>query len=260
MKLRQDVAAVVTGGVSGLGESVVRRLVSVGVKVAIFDMNIERGVQLSNELGVLFCAVDVRSEESVEAGFFIARQAHGQERILVNCAGVVVGQKTAFRDRSSGEVKMFPLKEFARVIDINLVGTFRCVAHSAAGMLELPPLDDGERGVIVNTASVAAQDGQVGQAAYAASKAGVLGMALPIARDLMADGVRINTVMPGLFETPMMSALPEKVQQSLASSVPFPQRLGAPEEYADLVQSIITNRYLNGASIRLDGALRLPPR
>jgi NAD(P)-dependent dehydrogenase (short-subunit alcohol dehydrogenase family) len=260
MKLDRGIAAVVTGGASGLGEAAVRLLVSAGVKVAVFDMNIERGEQLSKELGVLFCAVDVRSDKSVEAGFFIARQSHGQERILVNCAGVVVGAKTVSRNRGTGEIRMFPLAEFARVVDINLVGTFRCVAHSAAGMLELPPLEDGERGVIVNTASVAAQDGQTGQAAYAASKAGVLGMTLPVARDLMNEGVRINTILPGLFATPMMASLPSELQQSLAASVPFPQRLGAPREYADLVESMITNRYLNGESIRLDGALRLPPR
>ncbi|HSV70713.1 MAG TPA: SDR family NAD(P)-dependent oxidoreductase [Methylibium sp.] len=260
MKLQKDMAAVVTGGASGLGEAVVRRLVAEGVKVAIFDMNIERGERLANELGALFCCVDVQSDQSVDAGFFIAREHHGQERILVNCAGVVAGIKTAARDRRTGEVKVFPSADFARIVQINLVGTFRCIARAAAGMFDLAPLDGGERGVIINTASVAAQDGQVGQAAYAASKAGVLGLTLPVARDLMAEGIRVNTILPGLFHTPMMASLPEAVQQSLAASVPFPQRLGAPTEYADLVAFMITNGYMNGESVRLDGALRLPPR
>ena len=260
MKLCQGMAAVVTGGASGLGEAVVRRLVEKQVKVAVFDMNNERGELLATELGVLYCHVDVSSNDSVETGFSVARQKHGQECILVNCAGVVTGAKTVSRDRVTGEIKMFPLANFSRVIDINLVGTFRCTAHAAAGMLELPPGEDGERGVVVNTASVAAQDGQMGQAAYSASKAGVLGMTLPIARDLMAEGIRVNAILPGLFATPMMTSLPSQVQESLAASVPFPRRLGVPVEFADLVETIITNRYLNGESIRLDGALRLPPR
>lgn len=260
MKLDSNIAAVVTGGASGLGEAVVRRLAADGVRVAIFDMNAERGEQVAREVGGLFCGVDVQSDESVDAGFARAREAHGQERVLVNCAGISRGIKTAGRDRKTGEIKMFPSADFERLVQINLVGTFRCLARAAAGMLALEPLEHGERGVIVNTASVAAQDGQVGQSAYAASKAGVVGMTLPIARDLAGDGVRINTILPGLFATPMMAGLPENVQQSLAVSVPFPQRLGLPEEYADLARFLITNAYMNGESVRLDGAIRLAPR
>jgi NAD(P)-dependent dehydrogenase (short-subunit alcohol dehydrogenase family) len=260
MKLGSNIAAVVTGGASGLGEAVVRKLAAEGVKVAIFDMNAERGELVAGEVGGVFCRVDVQSDESVEAGFARAREAHGQERILVNCAGISKGAKTATRDRKTGEVKSFPCADFDRVIQINLVGSFRCLSRAAAGMLDLEPLEHGERGVIVNTASVAAQDGQVGQAAYAASKAGVVGMTLPIARDLMGDGIRINTILPGLFATPMMANLPEAVQQSLAGTVPFPQRLGLPEEYADLAAFLISNCYMNGESVRLDGAIRLAPR
>lgn len=260
MKLDANITAIVTGGASGLGEAVVRRLAADGVKVAIFDMNAERGEAVAAEVGGIFCAVDVQSDASVAAGFDRARGAHGQERILVNCAGISKGIKTAGRDRKTGEIKMFPSAVFDQVIQINLVGSFRCLSYSAAGMLTLPPLEHGERGVIINTASIAAQDGQVGQSAYAASKAGVVGMTLPIARDFMGDGIRVNTILPGLFATPMMTGLPENVQQSLAGTVPFPQRLGAPGEYADLAQFLITNSYMNGESVRLDGALRLAPR
>jgi NAD(P)-dependent dehydrogenase (short-subunit alcohol dehydrogenase family) len=260
MKLGSDIAAVVTGGASGLGEAVVRRLAAEGVKVAIFDMNAERGEQVASEVGGLFLRVDVQSDESVDAGFAGARERQGQERILVNCAGISRGARTASRDRKTGEIKAFPSSDFERVIQINLIGTFRCLARSAAGMLGLEPLEHGERGAIVNTASVAAQDGQVGQAAYSASKAGVVGMTLPIARDLAGEGIRINSILPGLFATPMMANLPENVQQSLAGSVPFPARLGAPEEYADLVRFLVGNCYMNGESIRLDGAIRLAPR
>lgn len=260
MKLDADIAAVVTGGASGLGEAVVRQLAADGVKVAIFDMNAERGEAVAAEVGGIFCAVDVQSDESVAAGFERARGAHGQERILINCAGISKGIKTASRDRKTGEIKMFPSATFDQVIQINLVGSFRCLSHSAAGMLTLAPLEHGERGVIINTASIAAQDGQVGQSAYAASKAAVVGMTLPIARDFMGDGIRINSILPGLFATPMMAGLPENVQQSLAGTVPFPQRLGDPQEYADTARFLITNSYMNGESVRLDGALRLAPR
>ncbi|MCY1295468.1 putative oxidoreductase [compost metagenome] len=260
MKLGSSIAAVVTGGASGLGEAVVRRLAAEGVKVAIFDMNAERGEAVAEDVGGVFCRVDVQSDESVDAGFTRARLAHGQERILVNCAGISKGMKTASRDRKSGDVKFFPSLDFDRVVQINLVGSFRCLARSAAGMLELEPLESGERGVIINTASVAAQDGQMGQAAYSASKAGVVGMTLPIARDLAGDGVRINTILPGLFATPMMAGLPDNVRESLSMSVPFPQRLGTPEEYADLACFMVTNAYMNGECVRLDGAIRLSPR
>jgi NAD(P)-dependent dehydrogenase (short-subunit alcohol dehydrogenase family) len=260
MQLQQGIAAVVTGGASGLGEATARELAAHGVRVALFDLNQERGTVLAAELGGVFCKVDVSSEEQVLAGFEQARQAHGQERILVNCAGVGSAIKTASRDRQTGAIKAFPSADFNRQIQINLIGTFRCIAQSAAGMLAAEPLEDGERGVIVNTASVAAQDGQIGQAAYSASKAAIVGMTLPIARDFMNEGIRVNTIMPGLFGTPLLMAAPENVRGALAASVPFPKRLGHPAEFASLVAEICRNRYLNGESIRLDAALRMQPR
>ncbi|MBV1918564.1 MAG: SDR family oxidoreductase [Sphingomonadaceae bacterium] len=261
MKLDGNIAAVITGGASGLGEATARALSDRGVKVAIFDLNVEQGEAIASELGGVFCQVDVTNDASVDEGFSLARSRLGQERILVNCAGIAPPIKTVSRDRETGAIKHFPLDVFEAVVQVNLIGTFRCIAKSAAGMLSLDPLDDqGERGAIVNTASVAAQDGQVGQAAYAASKAGVLGMTLPIARDLMNEGVRVNTILPGIFETPMMRGLPEKAQQALAASVPFPKRLGKPEEYADLAMFMMENSYLNGEFVRLDGAIRMAPR
>ena len=194
------------------------------------------------------------------AAFAKAREAHGQERILVNCAGVGNAIKTAKRDRNTGEISHFPLDAFNWIIQINLVGTFRCIAKSAAGMLTLDPLEDGERGAIVNTASVAGEDGQVGQAAYSASKGGVIGMTLPIARDLMNDGIRVNTILPGIFNTPLMNAAPDAVKDALAASVPFPKRLGHPQEYAQLALTMITCGYFNGEDVRLDGAIRMAPR
>ncbi len=261
MKLDNSIAAVVTGGASGLGEATARALAAKGVKVAIFDMNEARGTEIAGEIGGVFCNVNVTSDESVEAGFTKARAAHGQERVLVNCAGIATAIKTVGRDRETGAVKGYPMAEFEKVIAINLVGTFRCIAKSVEGMLALDPVDaDGQRGVVINTASVAAQDGQIGQAAYTASKAGVLGMTLPIARDLMNEGVRVNTILPGIFETPMMKGLPEKAQIALAEAVPFPKRLGKPEEYAHLALTMIENGYFNGEHVRLDGAIRMPPR
>jgi NAD(P)-dependent dehydrogenase (short-subunit alcohol dehydrogenase family) len=260
MKLDSSIAAVVTGGSSGLGAATARRLASAGVRVALFDFNAEAGQALARELGGVFCKVDVTSEEQVKAGFEKARAAHGQERILVNCAGTGNGFKTASRDKATGQPKHFPLPDFEKIIQINLIGTFRCIAHSAAGMLTLEPLKDGERGAIVNTASVAAQDGQMGQSAYAASKAGVVGLTLPVARDLMGEGVRVNTILPGIFETPLLMSLPEKALQSLSESVPFPKRLGQPDEYAHLVETMVTNGYFNGECVRLDGAIRMAPR
>ena len=181
----------------------------------------------------MFCEVNVTSDDSVDAGFARARAAHGQERVLVNCAGTGNAAKTAKRSREDGSISHFPIDAFDRIIQINLVGTFRCIAKSAAGMLTLDPLEgDGERGAIVNTASVAAEDGQMGQAAYSASKGGVVGMTLPIARDLMAEGIRVNTILPGIFDTPLLAGAPDKVREALAASVPFPGRLGQPEEYA----------------------------
>jgi NAD(P)-dependent dehydrogenase (short-subunit alcohol dehydrogenase family) len=260
MQLNSSVAAVVTGGASGLGAATSRRLAAKGVKVAIFDFNAELGEMVAREIGGVFCKVDVTKEDQVDAGFEKAREVNGQERILINCAGTGDAIKTASRDKTTGVVKHYPLDKFERTIQINLIGTFRCIAKSAAGMLSLEPLADGERGVIVNTGSVAAQDGQMGQAAYSASKNGIVGMTLPIARDLMGDGVRVNTILPGIFETPLLLGAPQHVLDALAASVPFPKRLGQPDEFAHLVEFIATNGYLNGETIRLDGAIRMAPR
>jgi NAD(P)-dependent dehydrogenase (short-subunit alcohol dehydrogenase family) len=256
----QDCSAIVTGGASGLGEATARALRAHGVGVAIFDLNATSGSRLAEELGATFCRVDVTDDASVDEGFAAARAANGQERILVNCAGTGNAIKTASRDKTTRAIRHFPTDSFDRIIQINLVGTFRCIAKSAAGMLALDPLDDGERGVIVNTSSIAAEDGQIGQAAYAASKAGIVGLTLPVARDLMNDGIRVNTILPGIFDTPLMQAAPPEVRQALAAGVPFPKRLGAAEEYASAVLEICRNRYFNGAAIRLDGALRMGPR
>jgi NAD(P)-dependent dehydrogenase (short-subunit alcohol dehydrogenase family) len=260
MKLDSSVAAIVTGAASGLGASVARRLAAHGVRVALFDMNADTGEALARELGGVFCRVDVTSDEQVDAGFEKARSAHGQERILVNCAGTGNAVKTASRDRKTGEIRHFPTASFERIVQINLMGSFRCLAKSAAGMLALDPLEDGERGAIVNTSSIAAEDGQIGQAAYAASKAGVVGMTLPVARDLMGDGIRVNTIMPGIFDTPLMQGTPDAYLAALAESVPFPKRLGMPDEFAALVETMLVNQYMNGAAVRLDGAIRMPPR
>ncbi len=260
MRLDASVAAVVTGGASGLGLATARALAARGVKVALFDINAAQGEAAARELGGTFCAVDVTSDEQVDAGFARARAAHGQERVLVNCAGTGNAAKTAARDKASGAIAHFPLDAFERIVQINLIGTFRCIAKSAAGMLALDPLADGERGAIVNTASVAAVDGQIGQAAYAASKAGIVGLTLPVARDLMNDGIRVNTILPGIFDTPLLGAVPENVKTGLAASVPFPKRLGSPGEYASLALQMIENGYFNGEHVRLDGAIRMAPR
>ncbi|MES3098312.1 SDR family NAD(P)-dependent oxidoreductase [Sphingomonas faeni] len=253
-------AAVVTGGASGLGAATARALAAKGVKVAIFDLQADKGEALADEIGGVFCKVDVTSDDSVDAGFAAARAAHGQERILVNCAGTGNAAKTAGRSKQDGSIKHFPLDAFDRIIQINLVGTFRCLAKSAAGMLTLEPGEDGERGAIVNTASAAAEDGQMGQAAYSASKAGVVGMTLPIARDLMSEGIRVNTILPGIFDTPLLAAAPQQVRDALAASVPFPKRLGRPEEFAALALTMIECGYFNGEDVRLDGAIRMAPR
>ena len=260
MKLDNSVAAVVTGGASGLGAATARALAAKGVKVAIFDLQTEKGEALAGEIGGVFCEVNVTSDDSVDAGFAKARAAHGQERVLVCCAGTGNAVKTASRSKEDGSIKHFPLEAFNWLIQINLIGTFRCVAKSAAGMLTLEPGVDGERGAMVMTASVAAEDGQIGQAAYSASKGGVVGMTLPIARDLMNEGIRINTILPGIFETPLMQGAPQNVKDALAASVPFPKRLGNPPEYAQLSLTMIENSYFNGEDVRLDGAIRMAPR
>jgi NAD(P)-dependent dehydrogenase (short-subunit alcohol dehydrogenase family) len=256
MQLTSALSAVVTGGASGLGEATARALAAHGVKVAIFDMNEEKGQAVASDIGGVFCKVNVTSDTDVDAGFAQARAAHGQERILINCAGTGNAAKTASRARDTGEIRHFPLDAFNMIIQINLVGTFRCIAKSAAGMLTLDPIE-GERGAIVNTASVAAEDGQMGQAAYSASKGGVVGMTLPIARDLSSEGVRVNTILPGIFNTPLMNAAPPQVKEALAASVPFPKRLGNAEEFASLALEMVKNPYFNGEDVRLDGAIRM---
>jgi len=260
MKLDSSIAAVVTGGASGLGEATVRMLAARGVKVGVFDLDASRGEALAAEVGGLFCRVDVTDDAQVDAGFARVRAAYGQERVLVNCAGIGDSAKTASRSKDGGAAQHFPLDLFERVVRINLIGSFRCIAKSTVGMLALPALPDGERGVVVNTASVAAQDGQIGQAAYSASKAGIVGMTLPVARDLMNEGIRVNTIMPGLFNTPLLNGLPERVHAALSASVPCPKRLGEPHEFAALVEAMVSNGYFNGECVRLDGALRMAPR
>ena len=259
MKLSSDISAVVTGGASGLGAATARRLASEGVKIAIFDLQEEKGEAMAKELGGVFCKVNVTDEASVDAGFEKARAAVGQERILINCAGTGNAIKTASRDKETGEIKHFPIDKFNLIIQINLVGTFMCIAKSAAGMMTLEPID-GERGAIVNTASVAAEDGQIGQAAYSASKGGVVGMTLPIARDLSRELIRVNTILPGIFNTPLLQGAPENVKQALGAQVPNPARLGNPEEYASLAAEMVKNAYFNGEDVRLDGAIRMAPR
>ena len=259
MELNSNVSAVITGGASGLGEATARLLASKGVKCALFDLNEERGTSVAADIGGVFCNVNVTSEESVDAGFVKSRAEIGQERILVNCAGTGNAIKTASRDKKTGEINHFPLDKFDLIIQINLVGTFRCIAKSAAGMMTLDPVD-GERGAIINTASVAAEDGQIGQASYSASKGGVVGMTLPIARDLSRELIRVNTILPGIFNTPLLAAAPEPVKQALAAQVPNPARLGNAEEYASLAVEMCKNGYFNGEDVRLDGAIRMAPR
>jgi NAD(P)-dependent dehydrogenase (short-subunit alcohol dehydrogenase family) len=260
MKLDNTVAAVVTGGASGLGAATARALAAKGVKVALFDLQAEKGEALAKELGGVFCEVNVTSDDSVAAGFAKAREAHGQERILVNCAGTGAAMKTASRKKDDGSITFYPPSAFDWLIQINLVGTFRCIAMSAAGMLTLDPQEDGDRGAIVNTASVAAEDGQIGQVAYSASKAGVVGMTLPIARDLSNENIRVNTILPGIFDTPLLAGAPQNVRDALSASVPYPKRLGQPDEYAKLALAMIENGYFNGEDVRLDGAIRMAPR
>ena len=250
--------AVITGGASGLGEATARALAAEGVKVAIFDLNREKGEALAAELGGTFCEVDITQDASVVAGFAAARAEHGQERILVNCAGRGNTFKIAQRSRETGEITHFPIDQFEKIVLLNLVGTFRCMALSAAGMLTLDPLGpDGERGCIVNTASVAAIDGQAGQAAYASSKAGIVGLTLPVARDLRRDGIRVNAILPGIMDTPLFATARPELRQQLGDSVPFPRRMGHPAEFASLAVEMCRNAYMNGEHVRLDGAIRM---
>ena len=260
MKIDSSIAAVVTGGASGLGEASARALAAKGARVAIFDLNEERGQAVAKDIGGTFCKVDVSDETSVDAGFAKAREAHGQERVLVCCAGIGTIGKTVRRDKETGAISHLPVDLFMKTIRVNLLGTFQCVAKAATGMMTLDGLEDGERGAMVVTSSVAAEDGQIGQVAYAASKAAVMGMTLPIARDFMQEGIRINAIQPGIFATPLLAGLPEKAQEALAAAVPFPKRLGKPEEYAKLVLMMVETGYFNGESVRLDGAIRMPPK
>jgi NAD(P)-dependent dehydrogenase (short-subunit alcohol dehydrogenase family) len=250
----QDVAAIVTGGASGLGGATAEMLARQGAKVAIFDLNETLGAAHAAKIGGKFFKVNVTDDASVLEGVAAAEAEHGIARVLVNCAGVASAIKTVGR-----EFKPYPLADFRKVIEINLIGTFNVIAKFAARAATLEPLGE-ERGVIINTASAAAYDGQIGQAAYAASKGGVVGLTLPVARDLSQYGIRVMTIAPGLFWTPMMASLPPAAQESLGKQVPFPSRLGQPEEYAQLVESIIANPMLNGEVIRLDGAIRMAPK
>lgn len=259
MKIDSSLAAVVTGGASGLGLATVIQLRAAGAAVAIFDLNPETGARAAEQTGATFCPCDVLSDDSVDAAFAQARVAQGQERALVCCAGGGNAISTARRDKKTGEISIFPTDKFEWVLRLNTVGTFRCLTRSAAGMMTLEPVGE-ERGVIVNTASAAATDGQMGQAAYAAAKAGIVGMTLPIARDLSREGIRVNTIQPGIFATPAMLGAPQAMLDSLGAMVPFPRRLGNADEYASLALEMIRNGYLNGETVRLDGAIRMQPR
>lgn len=259
MKIDQNMSAIVTGGASGLGLATVKALRASGARVAIFDLNPQTGEMAARETGATFCPCDVLSDESVDAAFAMARAAQGQERALVCCAGGGNGIATIRRDKKTGEISFFPSDKFEWVLKLNTVGTFRCITRSAAGMLTLDPIE-GERGAIVNTASAAATDGQMGQAAYAAAKAAIVGMTLPIARDLSREGIRVCTIQPGIFNTPAMRGAPQEMIDSLGAMVPFPKRLGDPSEYASLALEMIRNGYFNGETVRLDGAIRMQPR
>ena len=247
-------SAIVTGGASGLGAATAEALAAEGVKIAIWDMNAEKGQALAEKLGGVFCTVDVGDEESVQKALEKTLAANGAPFILVNCAGIAIGEKTV------GKNGPHRLESFKKVLDVNLAGSFNCIRLVSAEMERNDGQADGERGVIINTASVAAYEGQIGQAAYAASKGGVVSMTLPIARDLMNAGIRVNTIAPGIFWTPMMAGMDQKVQDALAAMVPFPKRLGRPEEYASLALEICRNTMINGAVIRLDGAIRMQPK
>ncbi|HAT29600.1 MAG TPA: 3-hydroxyacyl-CoA dehydrogenase [Janthinobacterium sp.] len=251
----QGQAALVTGGASGLGAETARQLARGGAQVAILDLNMEAAEALAKEIGALAVRCDIASEDSMAQALATARAAHGPARILMNCAGIGGARRLVGKDG-----KAMPLADFSRIVNVNLVGTFNAIRLAAADMLTLAPLEDNERGVIVCTSSVAAFDGQVGQAAYAASKGGITALTLPLARDLAQFGVRVMTIAPGLFLTPLLFQLPEEVQQSLGASIPFPKRLGKAGEFAQLALHIVGNLSLNGEVIRLDGALRLPPR
>jgi NAD(P)-dependent dehydrogenase (short-subunit alcohol dehydrogenase family) len=261
MKLSSNISAIVTGGASGLGEATARGLAAKGVKVGIFHMNAERGEVVAKEIGGAFAAVDVSDNDSVDAGFKAVRAANGQERIMVNCAGIGGGMKTASRKRDTGEIMAHDPAYYIRIININLIGSFLCASKSAAGMMSLDPTEpDGERGIVINTASVAAQDGQIGQVAYSASKGGILSMALPMARDLAREGIRVNTILPGFYETPIYEQMKPEVKENLQAHLQFPVRFGRPDEYSDVVNFMCEHAYINAEYIRTDAGARMPPR
>ncbi len=247
-------AAIVTGGASGLGAATARRLAALGAKVGVLDRDAERAVAVARDVGGVAAPCDVSDPDGVAAALGRARDAHGTARIVVNCAGIGTARRMIGRDGP------MPLPDFERVVRVNLIGTFNVTRLAAAALTTLEPLDGGERGVVVMTASVAAFEGQIGQAAYAASKGGIVALTLPLARELAQFGVRVMTIAPGLFETPLLGELPPEAQDSLGASIPFPKRLGAADEYAQLVVAICENAFLNGETIRLDGALRMAPR
>lgn len=254
MKLK-GAGAIVTGGASGLGRAVVDLFAGAGAKVVVFDLNAEAAAKAAQEAGGVAVAGDVSDEEDAARAVDAAVESFGNLRILVNCAGVGTPGRIVTRDGSPQ-----PLADFEKVVRINLIGSFNMLRLAAARMAKQDPVEDDERGVIVNTASVAAFDGQIGQAAYAASKGGIVSMALPAARELARSGIRVNTVAPGIFLTPLLETLSEEVQQSLAAAIPYPSRLGKPSEFADLVRFMVENTYLNGEVVRLDGAIRMAPK
>ncbi len=260
MKIDDKIAAVVTGGASGLGRASALALAAAGVKVAIFDINAAEGEKIAAEIGGVFCKVDITSEDSAVAGFERARAAHGQERVLVHCAMTARRGKTLSFDKETRGYKRTSTEDYAFGVAGILTASYRMASLSALGMASLAPLEDGERGLIVLTASVAAQDAQIGQVIYGSAKAGVNGLVLPMARDLMDVGIRVNSIMPGIFATPLMLGAPQNVLDSLAASVPFPKRLGKPEEFGSLVLELTRNTYFNGQCLRLDGAIRMAPR
>ncbi|SFJ54784.1 3-hydroxyacyl-CoA dehydrogenase [Thermoflavimicrobium dichotomicum] len=255
MEIQKSVVAV-TGGASGLGEATVRHFASLGASVAIWDMNAEKGATLAEDLGgqAIFVKTDVTDEKSVQHAVDTVVNRFGGVHVVVNCAGIAIAKKVL------GKNGLHDLDSFAKVIQVNLIGTFNVIRLAAEKMIQNEPNADGERGVIINTASVAAFEGQIGQAAYSASKGGIVGMTLPLARELAAHGIRVMTIAPGLFDTPLFASLPDKAREALGATIPFPSRLGRPDEFALLAQSVVENPMLNGNTIRLDGALRMQPK
>ena len=261
MKIDSTTPAIVTGGASGLGRATAEALAAAGAKVAIFDVNAEAGEEVAKAIGGLFCKVDITSEESVVAGFEKARAAHGQERVLVHCAMTSRRGKTLAFDKEAGKLKRLSTEDYIYGVNGILVASYRLASIAAEGMAAAEPVnEDGERGCITLTASVAAQDGQIGQVIYGSAKAGVNGLVLPLARDLMDLGIRVNSIMPGIFATPLMLGAKQNVLDSLSASVPFPKRLGKPEEFASLALELARNTYFNGQCLRLDGGIRMAPR